>query len=182
MKNYLYFAIIGSLPLPAMNFHLNHSKLKDSNSTTSSSTNEDTAKTLDTKVPTRMTQEQVAQLISNAGFPEEIVPLVTCLAEKESHFRPNAVHHNTNDTSDHGLLQINDIWVGGQGACNVASAKELLNPEKNVACALVIYETQGLKAWSTYRKFKHTCTAYTLSKGVPDMIADTGKPQSPDLL
>lgn len=107
----------------------------------------------------QMTKEEVAYTLEKAGFPREIVPVVTCLAQYESSFMPNVVNrHNTNNTKDHGLLQINDIWMED---CKLNEA-DLLNPLKNAKCALKIYNKQGLTAWVTYNKFKRTCLAYQI--------------------
>jgi Lysozyme like domain len=107
----------------------------------------------------QMTKEQVAYTLEKAGFPREIVPVVTCLAQYESNFMPNAINrHNTNNTKDHGLLQINDIWMKD---CKLNEA-DLVNPLKNAKCALKIYEKQGLTAWVTYKKFKRICLVYQI--------------------
>ncbi len=119
----------------------------------------------------QLTKEQVAYTLEKAGFPREIVPVVTCLAEYESNFKPGAVNrHNTNNTKDHGLLQINDIWMKD---CNLNEA-DLYNPLKNAKCALKIYKTQGLTAWVTYNKFKKSCLAYQIpnynTKNIAEII------------
>ncbi|MGY3804375.1 transglycosylase SLT domain-containing protein [Pigmentibacter ruber] len=119
----------------------------------------------------QLSKEQVAYTLEKAGFPREIVPVVTCLAEFESNFKPTAVNrHNTNNTKDHGLLQINDIWMKD---CNLNEA-DLYNPLKNAKCALKIYKTQGLTAWVTYNKFKKTCLAYQIpnynTKNIAEII------------
>lgn len=116
-----------------------------------------------------MTKEQVAYTLERAGFPREIVPVVTCLAEKESNFNPNAVNrHNTNNTKDHGLLQINDIWMKD---CNL-NENDLSNPLKNARCALKVYKKQGLTAWVTYNKFKRACLAYEIPNHNTKTIAE----------
>ncbi|APJ03615.1 transglycosylase SLT domain-containing protein [Silvanigrella aquatica] len=107
----------------------------------------------------QMTREQVALTLEKAGFPKEMVPVVTCLAEFESNFIPTAINsHNTNNTKDHGLLQINDIWMED---CRL-NETDLANPLKNARCAYKIYQKQGLTAWVTYKKFKRTCLAYQI--------------------
>ncbi len=112
-----------------------------------------------TKNNRQMTREQVAHTLERAGFPKEIVPVVTCLAQFESNFMPNAVNqHNVNNTKDHGLLQINDIWLKD---CKFNEA-DLYNPLKNAKCALKIYKKQGLTAWVTYKKFKGICLTYQI--------------------
>ena len=109
------------------------------------------------KAKQRMTVEQVAFTLEKAGFPREIVPVVTCLALYESGFKPTAINiNNNNNTKDHGLLQINDIW---KEECNL-NDKDLTNPLKNSKCALKVYNKQGLTAWVTYKKFKRICLAY----------------------
>ena len=124
---------------------------------------------LDTLEPDHATQpllsdvlekNQAAQIIAAAGFPKNIVPLVTCLAEHESHFNIKAIGDNENRTHDYGLLQINSVWLKKEG-CDT-SGEALLNPKTNAACAYKIYKTQGLTAWSTYKTYKNTCLAYKL--------------------
>lgn len=118
---------------------------------------------------TAMKKEQVAKVIAKAGFPKEMVPLVTCLAEHESHFRPNAVNLNTNRTRDYGLLQINDVWLKG---CNT-TATNLTKPLENAKCAYKIYKTQGLTAWTTYKTHKNTCLSYQVNElSTEDLLAD----------
>jgi hypothetical protein len=121
------------------------------------------------KYKDQMTKEQVARTLETAGFPREIVPVVTCIAELESNFRPRAINrHNTNSTIDHGLLQINDIW---KSACKL-SESDLSNPLKNAKCALKIYNLQGLTAWVTYQKNKQKCLAYQVPNYNTTKIAE----------
>lgn len=122
-----------------------------------------------TKNNYQMTKEQVAYTLERAGFPREIVPVVTCLAQYESNFKPNIVnHHNTNSTKDHGLMQINDIWMH---QCKM-TAKDLRNPLKNARCALKVYKSQGLTAWVTYNKFKRVCLTYKIPNYNSTTIAE----------
>lgn len=117
-----------------------------------------------------MTQQQVALVIAKAGFPKEVVPLVTCLAQYESRFNHNAVNENKNQTRDYGLLQINSVWLKKEG-CN-KSVNELLDPTENAKCAYKIYKTQGLSAWTTFRTFKEECQVYQVD-GYNSVIADS---------
>jgi len=105
-----------------------------------------------------MNKDQVAHVIAAAGFPKDVVPVVTCLAAHESNFMPQAVNENANHTLDYGLLQINSVWLKKTG-CNTI-ANKLLNPINNAKCALKIYKTQGLTAWTTYTTYKNECLAY----------------------
>lgn len=88
-----------------------------------------------------------AMLLSH-GMPEKDLFMMVCIAHKESNLNPKAVNKslNRNGTRDHGLFQINDI---NKKLCGVTS-KQLLNVDKNVKCAVKVYETQNLKAWTTY--------------------------------
>ncbi|KAB8033824.1 transglycosylase SLT domain-containing protein [Fluviispira multicolorata] len=116
-----------------------------------------------------MSKEQVAKTLERAGFPREIVPVVTCIAQFESNFNPNAINkHNNNSTKDHGLFQINDIWME---KCKM-SAKDLQNPVLNARCAFKVYQAQGLTAWVTYNKFKRVCLAYQIPNYNTNNIAE----------
>lgn len=105
-----------------------------------------------------MQKKQVAHILMKAGFPKHVVPVVTCLAEYESRFRPNAVNLNKNKTRDYGLLQINEIWLE---ACNTTPTN-LAKPSENAKCAYKVYKTQGLTAWATYKVYKSVCHEYKI--------------------
>jgi hypothetical protein len=118
----------------------------------------------------RMTNKEVAHILEKAGFPTDIVPIVTCLAEYESSFLPHVVNSdNANKTKDHGLLQINDIWMK---VCRV-NATDLKDPLTNAKCARQIYEKQGLTAWVTYKKYKNICLNYSVPGQKKENLAET---------
>lgn len=97
-----------------------------------------------------LTPVQVASVLIQAGFPSKVVPIFTLIAKHESSYRPWKTHKNRNQTTDHGLLQINDIWMSH---CKVTSI-DLKDPQVNAKCALEVYRKQGLTAWSSYNKIK----------------------------
>ena len=107
----------------------------------------------------RLYKDSTAHILLRAGFPSKIIPIVTCIAEKESHFKPGAVNHNHNNTNDYGLLQINTVWLK---KCDVTPT-ELKNPHINAKCALIVYNKQGLRAWYTYRKNTIFCNKYKVT-------------------
>ncbi len=112
-------------------------------------------KSVETTPAIPLTAHDVAAVLKDAGFPKSAIPVMTCLAEQESHFRVDAVNSNTNHTKDHGLFQVNDVWLD---KCQM-SPRELQNPRLNAKCALQIFNAQGFDAWSTY---KHTnCYCFT---------------------
>lgn len=88
-------------------------------------------------------------LLIHHGVPEDDAKVLTCIAKYESQYNPAAVNHahNRNKTKDWGLFQINDINLS---KCNVTTT-ELLDVKKNIKCAVKVYQTQGLQAWSTYK-------------------------------
>lgn len=87
---------------------------------------------------------QVAQLVKQAGFPESVWPQMVGIAKAESGFRTDAIGGpNTNGTYDRGLFQINDVHKLDQ--------QRLVNDATyNTQMAKRIWDSQGLRAWSTY--------------------------------
>jgi lysozyme C len=86
------------------------------------------------------------------GVPEQDATRLVCIAEAESNFNPKAINHylNKNGTKDYGLFQINSVWLKD---CKVTE-EQLLDIRKNISCAVHVYNAQGIRAWSTYKKCK----------------------------
>ena len=94
----------------------------------------------------------VYSLLLAANIPEPDVKTMMCIIYEESKWNPKAINHkNTNKTKDYGLFQINTI---NHEKCNT-TPEELLHPRPNIACAIKVYEDQGLKAWATLKKCKN---------------------------
>lgn len=108
------------------------------------------------------TQEQIAQYLRNAGFPENAIPTMLRIAQLESNNNPNAFNpdSSTGDLS-YGLFQINMLgkmgperrkWFG------IKSNEELYDPQKNADAAYKLWSSrekskgagQGYTHWSTY--------------------------------
>jgi hypothetical protein len=108
------------------------------------------------------TQEQIAQYLRNAGFPESAIPTMLRIAQLESSNDPNAFNpdESTGDLS-YGLFQINMLgkmgperrkWFG------IKSNEELYDPQKNADAAFKLWNSrerskgkgQGFTHWSTY--------------------------------
>lgn len=66
---------------------------------------------------------------------EILSKVITC----ESNFKANALHFNTNGTTDVGLFQINDI--------HGLSVEDRLSPQKNIEYGVKLYAEQGLAPW-----------------------------------
>ena len=70
------------------------------------------------------------------------------IMQAESSCNPEAVNTSNRDGSrDTGLMQINSI--------HGIDGETLKKPAENIATAYRIYQTQGLKAWSTFTSGKY---------------------------
>lgn len=108
------------------------------------------------------TQEQIAQYLRNAGFPESAIPTMLRIAQLESTNDPNAFNpDSTTKDLSYGLFQINMFgkmgperrkWFG------IKSNEELYDPQKNANAAYKLWSSrekskgagQGYTHWSTY--------------------------------
>jgi cell wall-associated NlpC family hydrolase len=93
----------------------------------------------------KLTGPQVAQLVVEAGFPEQDRVTMVAIAKAESGWTVDAINTaNSNGSIDRGLFQINSVH-------SQYNAQQLLtDPRYNTAAAKAIYDSQGLRAWSTY--------------------------------
>jgi C-type lysozyme/alpha-lactalbumin family len=120
---------------------------------------DDTAATEDALLAGRLyTAAEVADLVREAGFPEEVVGQMVCTAKFESSFFERATNKNKNGSVDRGLFQINSIHMHDPGC--PSTAEGVFDAEANVKCARVIFRMQGLKAWFGYRKHKAECDRF----------------------
>lgn len=93
---------------------------------------------------TVLSAREVAALIKQAGFPTADQATMVAISHAESSFRTDARGGpNKNGTYDYGLLQINS-------AHNYDTGRLTSDAAYNVACGKKIYDSQGLRAWSTY--------------------------------
>jgi len=92
---------------------------------------------------TPLSCSEMQQLV-NQYFPESIADDMICIAFYESSWCP-AVYNNI---CCYGLWQINANHLGTSGCPN--SVSDLYNPEANAQCALSVYNSQGLNAWTTW--------------------------------
>jgi hypothetical protein len=87
---------------------------------------------------------------------------MVCTAYYESGFDPQAVKHDSNGTSDHGILQVNSIHIHDRGCPSTTDG--LHDPTANAQCAFLIYKADvarghdGITApWAAYRAHKAEC-------------------------
>lgn len=105
-------------------------------------------------------QSELEKLWGQAGGDPVIEPLMGAIAMAESGGTPNVY----NGTCCYGLWQIN--------AVHGYPVADMINPNKNAAEAVALYNAQGLSAWQTY-----TTGAYKayLPKGAATSAHSTGK-------
>ncbi len=109
----------------------------------------------------KLSETQVASLLSAAGFTSSEIPAMVCTAKYESADYDRASNQNANGTVDYGLFQINSVHVG-KGGCT-ALASSLYDTTVNTSCARQIYNEQGNNAWYGYQKHKAECDSYVIA-------------------
>lgn len=122
----------------------------------------------------KLTGPQVAQLVIEAGFPEQDRVTMVAIARAESNWYIDAVNTaNSNGSIDRALFQINSIHS------QYDPAKLLSDPRYNTAAAKAIYDGQGLRAWSTYNADKQLPYMAEASQAVANAGGLTGTPAVP---
>lgn len=122
-----------------------------------------------------ITASTAAAAVRAAGFPAAMVPVMVAIAMAESSLRPTATHTNSNGSTDYGLFQINSSHtdVLGMGSWS--------DPYVNAKMAKVIYDRQGLAAWSVYNSGaynQYLSLAESGSGGNGSSVPSTGTPIS----
>ncbi|XP_006267124.1 lysozyme C-like [Alligator mississippiensis] len=95
-----------------------------------------------------------------------------CTARYESNFNTNAINHNSDGSTDYGILQINSRWwcndgktPGAKNACRI-QCTELMKPDitATVKCAKrIVKDPQGMNAWVAWKKY---CKGKDVSKWI----------------
>lgn len=101
---------------------------------------------------TKLTQEQTANHLYNAGFRGDALWQMTALAGRESGYDPGA-HGSERPrhelSGDRGLFQINYVWDQQlMRAGIIRSRADLLNPAINAKAAKYLYDQEGLSPWN----------------------------------
>ncbi|XP_038608750.1 lysozyme C I [Tachyglossus aculeatus] len=104
------------------------------------------------------------------GYQHITLPNWVCTAFHESGYNTQATNHNTDGSTDYGILQINSrYWCqdgktpGSKNACNISCSK-LLDDDitDDLKCAKKIAgEAKGLTPWVAW---KSKCRGHDLSK------------------
>ena len=98
-----------------------------------------------------LTIDALVQLAQQGGWTGSDILIAAAIAMAESSGNPDAVHQNTNGTTDYGLWQINtvhdsDSW-GGPGWAEACKGNPILCAQR----AYEVYRQQGWDAWTTYK-------------------------------
>nr|P37156.1 RecName: Full=Lysozyme C I; AltName: Full=1,4-beta-N-acetylmuramidase C [Tachyglossus aculeatus aculeatus]AAB20832.1 lysozyme I [Tachyglossus aculeatus=echidna, milk, Peptide, 125 aa] [Tachyglossus aculeatus]1JUG_A Chain A, LYSOZYME [Tachyglossus aculeatus] len=117
-------------------------------------------------------QELCKNLVAQGmnGYQHITLPNWVCTAFHESSYNTRATNHNTDGSTDYGILQINSrYWChdgktpGSKNACNISCSK-LLDDDitDDLKCAKKIAgEAKGLTPWVAW---KSKCRGHDLSK------------------
>lgn len=90
-----------------------------------------------------LSPRQIYAVARDAGFPTGTAVTMTAIALAESGGDPNA--HNTSGEDSRGLWQIN------VAANTDLRGMNLFDPRTNAKAAKIIYDRQGLRAWSVFK-------------------------------
>lgn len=108
-----------------------------------------------------LSDESLTNSLRQAGFPEETLPTMVCLAGAESNKQPEAFCYDKPPSEKllaFGVMQIYHIWYKDcTGYDDLDSQLSVLaNPDANAACAYKAFRyakhatTNGYTAWTTY--------------------------------
>ena len=134
----------------------------------------------------RLSTQQIAAGLRQAGFSEDIIPTMTAVTMAES--GGNARAHNPNrETGDnsYGLLQVN--MIDGMGPerrqqFGIDTDDQLFDPLTNFKAAKQVYDQQGIGAWGAYTNGSYkqylgsdTSGGAQLPAGLPAPSSDQGQ-------
>lgn len=120
-----------------------------------------------------LTAAQIAQLVKQAGFPQNTHVTMVAIALAESGGRVEVVSpFNKNGTKDYGLFQINSVH--GYVERDLVSDAAF-----NTRCAKAIYDRQGFQAWSVYNNGKYEAKMNEARQGVAQAAGVTGNASVP---
>lgn len=120
-----------------------------------------------------LTAAQVAGLVKQAGFPEDVHVTMVAIARAESGFRVEVINpFNANGSKDYGLFQINSVHGFDERQLTTDAAF-------NTRCAKKIYDGQGLRAWSVYNNGKYQEFVNEARQGVAQASGVSGSPVLP---
>ena len=134
----------------------------------------------------QITRSQLAGLLRQEGFEEDLIPTMIAISQAESGLNPRALNPDAS-TGDYslGLFQINMLGKMGEERrrqFGLKANEELYDPRTNVRAAKAILDSQGLGAWSVTRGENPAYKQYlpgaieSTAKGVSSMPELTAPP------
>lgn len=104
-----------------------------------------------------LSSAQIRAYAQQAGFTGDTLNTMVAIAYAESGGDPHS-HNSTPPDDSYGLWQIN--MLGSMGPARrkkfgISSNDQLFDPAINAKAAHIIYQEQGLKAWTTYTSGKY---------------------------
>jgi hypothetical protein len=91
-----------------------------------------------------LNQSQLQQILRQAGWPADVIPLMSAIGMAESSGRTTAVNNRPGREYSVGLWQINLL------AHREYTAAQMQDPLQNARAALAIYRREGVTAWGSY--------------------------------
>ena len=91
-----------------------------------------------------LNQTQLQQILSQAGWPQDLIPIMSAIGMAESSGRTTALNNRPGREYSVGIWQINLL------AHREYTAAQMQDPLQNARAALAIYRREGLGAWGAY--------------------------------
>ena len=117
------------------------------------------------------TISQLQQILWQAGWPEDLIPIMSSIGMAESSGRSNALNNRPGREYSVGLWQINLL------AHPQYSRPQMEDPLQNARAALAIYRSQGLRAWGSYTdgRYRQYLTPATSAAATVGNVTDLFK-------
>src|ERR1700733_9831677 len=102
-----------------------------------------------------MTQQEVLQICSSVGLPNNLADELQACVHVESEFNQYAIHLNTDGNGgvlsiDYGICQINDYWHIGTGKDFPTPEYVLSNPTACIKWMAKLFMEGQQKLWVSY--------------------------------
>ena len=123
-----------------------------------------------------LTQPQLQQVLRQAGWPEDLVPVMSAIGMAESSGRTTAINNRPGRGYSVGLWQINLL------AHREYTAAQMQDPLANARAAFAIYRREGLRAWGSYTdgRYRQYLTAATAVPAASPHVIDFDELITPD--
>lgn len=100
-------------------------------------------------------RHSVRVLCDEAGLSVAEKNLICQIINCESGYKTNAIHKNSNGTTDYGIIQANSFWYIGTGKPIASIDEALNNPEKCVRVMISQFKKGRIKDWVCFSSGKY---------------------------